>query len=75
MCTSASRASLCVTVLRIGVSRAFISLAWDALGCEDAVGACRTVDFGAGWWPLDEAFGKAKARNLPGKSPAFVSEF
>ena len=36
---------------------------------------CRTVDFGAGWWPLPEAFGKAKAQNLPGKSPAFVSEF
>ena len=36
---------------------------------------CRTVDFGAGWWRLSEAFGVAKARNLPGKSPAFVSEF
>ena len=46
--------------------------------CIGVRGCCRwyrTVDFGAGWWPLEEAFGKAKARNLPGKSPAFVSEF
>ncbi|KAK9828756.1 hypothetical protein WJX72_001937 [[Myrmecia] bisecta] len=33
------------------------------------------VDFGAGWFNLDQAFGAQRNMNPPGKSPAFCSEF
>lgn len=36
---------------------------------------CRAVDFGAGWWAPESAFGQQKALNAPGKSPPFCSEF
>jgi hypothetical protein len=35
----------------------------------------RVVDFGAGWYDLDDAFGAAKRLNKPGMSPAYCSEF
>lgn len=36
---------------------------------------CRVIDFGAGWFDLNWAFGQQKAFNAPGKSPAMCSEF
>lgn len=35
----------------------------------------RAVDFGAGWWAPESAFGQQRALNAPGKSPPFCSEF
>ncbi len=35
----------------------------------------RVVDFGAGWFDLNQAFGMQRAMNAPGKSPAMCSEF
>lgn len=35
----------------------------------------RVVDFGAGWYDLDDAFGSARALNAKGMSPAYCSEF
>jgi beta-galactosidase len=33
------------------------------------------VDFGAGWYALDDAFGRQRAKNLAGMSPPYCSEF
>ena len=35
----------------------------------------RAVDFGAGWFNLDYAFGQQRAHNLDGMSPPYCSEF
>ena len=36
---------------------------------------CRAVDFGAGWFDLDFAFGQQRSKNLKGMSPPYCSEF
>lgn len=33
------------------------------------------VDFGAGWWKLDDAFAAQAALNRPDKSPPIVTEY
>ena len=42
-------------------------------GAEDAV--CRAVDFGAGWFDLNYAFGQQRSMNPPGQSPPICAEF
>ena len=36
---------------------------------------CRAVDFGAGWFDLDYAYGQQRSMNPPGQSPPLCAEF